>query len=77
MQPRPRPISLPPEAQAKAGIWTMLGAELTEQDGGRQNLVSNCRGVPGGRSLAPGQVPRVEGHLGRVLGSAPSGQMVD
>lgn len=53
----------------------MLGAELMGQDGGRQVLVANGRGVQGGHSLAPGQVPRVEGHLGRVVGSAPPGRM--
>lgn len=47
----------------------MLGAGLAEQDGGHQALVANGRGVQGGHTLAPGQVPRVEGHLGgRVLG---------
>lgn len=51
----------------------MLGAELAEQDGGHQALVPNGHGVQGGHSLAPGQVPRVDSHLGRVLGSAPPG----
>lgn len=52
-------------------IGATWGAGFVEEDGCRPPAVPNGRGAESGHSLGKGQVPSLQRHLGRVLGSAP------